>query len=149
MKMLKKLFLMLLCVVPMVAMAQNEQVVKWKHSVEDKGNGLYTVQLKAEMADGWHIYVTDPALAFNPTTFEFAPSEGVAAEGDLRPLSKAHVEKDELLMMEIGQYDKEAIFEQDFKAEKGGEVKVAISYQACNVGSLSVRLPLRKRRLRR
>ena len=135
MKMLKKLFVMLLCLLPMTAMAQNEQVVKWKHSVEDKGNGLYTVQLKAEMADGWHIYVTDPALAFNPTTFEFAPSEGVAAEGDLRPLSKAHIEKDELLMMEIGQYDKEAIFEQDFKAEKGGEVKIAISYQACNVGS--------------
>ena len=133
--MFKRLFLMLLCVVPMVAMAQNEQVVKWKHSVADKGNGHYTVELKAEMADGWHIYVTDPALAFNPTTFEFTPSEGVTAEGDLRSLSKAHVEKDELLMMEIGQYDNEAIFEQDFKAEEGGEVKVAISYQACNVGS--------------
>ena len=126
---------MLLCVIPMVAMAQNEQVVKWKHSVADKGNGHYTVELKAEMADGWHIYVTDPALAFNPTTFEFTPSEGVTAEGNLRSLSKAHVEKDELLMMEIGQYDNEAIFEQDFKAEEGGEVKVAISYQACNVGS--------------
>ena len=133
--MFRKLFLMLLCVVPMAAMAQGENPVKWKHSVEDKGNGLYTVELKAEMADGWHIYVTDPALAFNPTTFEFTPSEGVTAEGNLRSLSKAHIEKDELLMMEIGQYDNEAIFEQDFKAEKGGEVKVAISYQACNVGS--------------
>ena len=133
--MFRRLFLMLLCVVPMVAMAQNEQVVKWKHSVADKGNGLYTVELKAEIGEGWHIYVTDPALAFNPTTFEFAPSEGVTAEGDLRPLSKAHIEKDELLMMEIGQYDKEAVFEQDFKAEKGGEVKVKVSYQACNEGS--------------
>ena len=133
--MFRRLFLMLLCVVPMVAMAQNEQVVKWKHSVADKGNGLYTVELKAEIGEGWHIYVTDPAKAFNPTTFEFAPSEGVTAEGDLRPLSKAHIEKDELLMMEIGQYDKEAVFEQDFKAEKGGEVKVKVSYQACNEGS--------------
>ena len=133
--MFRRLFLMLLCVVPMVAMAQNEQVVKWKHSVADKGNGLYTVELKAEIGEGWHIYVTDPALAFNPTTFEFAPSEGVTAEGALRPLSKAHIEKDELLMMEIGQYDKEAVFEQDFKAEKGGEVKVKVSYQACNEGS--------------
>ena len=126
---------MLLCVVPMMAMAQGENPVKWKHSVTDKGNGIYTVELKAEMADGWHIYVTDPALAFNPTTFEFAPSEGITAEGDLRSLSKAHIEKDELLMMEIGQYENEAIFEQDFKAEKGGEVKATISYQACNVGS--------------
>ncbi len=133
--MFRRLFLMLLCVVPLVAMAQNEQVVKWKHSVADKGNGLYTVELKAEIGEGWHIYVTDPAKAFNPTTFEFAPSEGVTAEGDLRPLSKAHIEKDELLMMEIGQYDKEARFEQDFKAEKGGEVKVKVSYQACNEGS--------------
>ena len=133
--MFRKLFLMLLCVVPMLAMAQGEQVVKWKHSVADKGNGLYTVEFKAEIEKGWHIYVTNPAQAFNPTTFEFELGEGIAAEGDLRSLSKAHVEKDDLLMMEIGQYEKEALFEQDFKAEKGGEVKVAISYQACNVGS--------------
>ena len=133
--MFRRLFLMLMCVVPMVAMAQEVNPVKWKHSVADNGNGLYTVQFKAEMADGWHIYVTDPALAFNPTTFEFTPSMGVTAEGDLHSLSKAHVEKDELLMMEIGQYDNEAIFEQDFKAEKGGEVKVKVSYQACNEGS--------------
>ena len=135
MKMLKKLFVMLLCWLPITALAQGENPVRWTQSVVDKGDGLYTVQLKAEMADGWHIYVTDPALAFNPTTFEFTPSEGVSTEGGLRLLSKAHIEKDELLMMDIGQYDKEALFEQDFKAEKGGEVKVAISYQACNVGS--------------
>lgn len=128
--------MMLLCVVPMMVMAQNENPVKWKHSVSEKGDGLYTVELKAEMEDGWHIYVTDPAKAFNPTTFEFTPSEGVVAEGELRLLSNAKVEMDELLNMEIGHYDNEAIFEQDFKVEgKGGEVKVAVSYQACNVGS--------------
>ena len=126
---------MLLCVVPIAAMAQTDEAVKWSHSVTEKGDGLYTVELKAEIGEGWHIYVTDPALAFNPTTFEFTPSDGVAIEGELRSLSKAHIEKDDLLMMDIGQYEKEALFEQDFKAEKGGEVKVAISYQACNVGS--------------
>ncbi|MBE6197563.1 MAG: thiol:disulfide interchange protein [Rikenellaceae bacterium] len=136
MKILRNLFMMLLCVVPMTVMAQNENPVKWKHSVSEKGDGLYTVELKAEMEDGWHIYVTDPAKAFNPTTFEFTPSEGVVAEGELRLLSNAKVEMDELLNMEIGHYDNEAIFEQDFKVEgKGGEVKVAVSYQACNVGS--------------
>ena len=135
MKIFRRLFLMLVCLLPLTVTAQEANPVKWKHSVADRGNGLYTVEFKAEIEKGWHIYVTDPAKAFNPTTFEFAPSEGVIAEGDLRSLSKAHVEKDELLMMEIGQYDNEALFEQDFKAEKGGEVKVAISYQACNEGS--------------
>ena len=133
MKSLKKIFVALsLLFFAATAVAQE---VKWSHSVAEKGSGLYTVTIKADIADGWHIYVTDPALAFNPTTIEFTPSEGVTAEGALRPLSKAHIEKDELMMMDIGQYDNEALFEQDFKAEKGGEVKVKVSYQACNVGS--------------
>lgn len=133
--MLRNLFLTLLCFVPMMTMAQETNPVKWKQSVAEKGDNLYTVTLKAEIGDGWHIYVTNPAQAFNPTTFEFAPSEGVTLEGELRSVSKAHIEKDDILMMEIGQYEKEAIFEQDFKAEKGGEVKVKVSYQACNVGT--------------
>ena len=131
--MFRKLFLMLLCVVPMLAMAQGEQVVKWKHSVADKGNGLYTVEFKAEIEEGWHIY--DSKYQFNPTTLEFNVGEGVALEGDLREMTTAKVHFDDLFNMNIGEYEKEAIFEQDFKAEKGGEVKVAISYQACNVGS--------------
>ena len=136
MKILRNFLLMLLCAMPMMALAQGENPVKWKHSVTDKGDGIYTIELKAQMEDGWHIYVTDPAKAFNPTTFEFAPSEGVTTEGELRLLSPAKVEMDELLGMEIGHYDNEALFEQDFKVEgKGGNVKVAVSYQACNVGS--------------
>ena len=135
MKILKNLLVALLCIVPMMAIAQEANPVKWKQTVTEKGDGLYTVELKAEMEDGWHIYVTNPAQAFNPTTFEFSPSEGVSLEGELRLLSQAKVELDDLLGMEIGHYDNEAIFEQDFKAPKGGEVKVAISYQACNVGS--------------
>ena len=134
MKILRNLFFTLLCLVPMMALAQGE--VKWSHSVADKGNGNYTVQFKAQIEDGWHIYVNDPAKAFNPTELSFEPSEGVTLNGTLRTLSKAKFAVDELLGMEIGEFDKEAIFEQDFKIEgKGGEVKATISYQACNVGS--------------
>ena len=125
---------MLLCLVPTMAMAQGE--VKWSHSVADKGNGSYTVQFKAQIENGWHIYVNDPAKAFNPTEITFEPGEGVTLEGNLRALSKAKYAVDELLGMEIGEFEKEAIFEQDFKVEgKGGEVKATISYQACNLGS--------------
>ena len=135
MKILRNLILTLLCLVPMTVLAQTESV-KWKHSVTDKGDGLYTVQFKAEIGDGWHIYVIDPAKALNPTELKFEPSNGVTAEGELRELSKGHYAVDEFLSMEIGQYEKEAIFEQDFKLTgEGGEVKAAISYQACNVGS--------------
>ena len=79
MRILRNLFLTLLCFVPMVVSAQGE--VKWSHSVADKGNGSYTVQFKAQIANGWHIYVNDPAKAFNPTEITFESGEGVTAEG--------------------------------------------------------------------
>ena len=130
---------MLLCAVPMMAMAQTENPVKWKHSVADKGNGLYTVELRAEIGEGWHIYVTDPAYTLNPTTLEFAPGKGVTTEGELRSLSKAHLVKDEYGLTASGQegyFENEALFEQDCKVEgEGGNVTVKVFYQACNVGT--------------
>ena len=136
MKILRNLFLMLLCILPMTAFAQDENPVKWSNSVTEKSEGCYTLQIKAQMEDGWHIYVNDPAKAFNPTEITFESGEGVTAEGNLRALSKAKYAVDELLGMEIGEFEKEALFEQDFKVEgKGGEVKATISYQACNIGS--------------
>ena len=100
----------------------------------DNGGGNYTVQFKADIAEGWHIY--DSKYEFNPTTLEFNVGNGVALEGNLREMTTAKVHFDDLFNMNIGEYEKEAIFEQDFKVEgKGGEVKATISYQACNLGS--------------
>ena len=135
MKILRNLILTLLCLVPFAVSAQTEEPVKWSHAVTEKGDGVYSLLISAEIEDGWHIYAIDPKLAFNPTTFTFTVGEGVTTEGELHSLSEVHIEKDEILMMDIGQYEKKALFVQDFKAEKGGEVKVVVSYQACNVGT--------------
>ena len=135
MKILRNLILTLLCLVPCAVSAQTEEPVRWSHSVVEKGDGIYTLQIKAEMEDGWHIYVNDPAKAFNPTEITFENGEGVATEGTLRALSKAKYAVNEFTNMEIGEYENEAIFEQDFKVEgKGGQTKASISYQACNQG---------------
>ena len=139
MKILRDLFLTLVCLLPMSVAAQTVNPVKWSHSVTEKGDGLYTVEFKAQMEDGWHIYVTDPAFTLNPTTFEFEAGDGTTKVGELRLLSKPHLVKDEYGLTTSGQegyYEKEAIFEHDFKAEgKGGEIKVTIGYQACNKGT--------------
>ena len=128
MKILRNLFLALLCFVPMAVSAQGE--VKWSHSVADKGNGNYTVQLKAQMAEGWHIYDLGPYEFITATSFKFEPSEGVKAVGDLRLLSKAVRHLDDIFGIEIGYFEKEALFEQDFEGE--GDVKVVVEYMACN-----------------
>ena len=128
MKILRNFLLLLLCVVPMTVLAQGE--VKWKHSVTDNGNDSYTVQMKAQMADGWHIYDLGPYEFITATSLKFEPSEGVKAVGDMRVLSKAVRQMDDIFGIEIGYFEKEAVFEQDFEGK--GDVKVAIEYMACN-----------------
>ncbi len=128
MKILRNFLLLLLCVVPMTVLAQGE--VKWKHSVTDNGNDSYTVQMKAQMADGWHIYDLGPYEFITATSLKFEPSEGVKAVGDMRVVSKAVRQMDDIFGIEIGYFEKEALFEQDFEGE--GDVKVTIEYMACN-----------------
>ena len=139
MKILRNLFMMLVCLLPMSIAAQTVNPVKWSHSATEKGEGCYTVQFKAQIEDGWHIYVTDPAFTLNPTTFEFEAGNGTTKVGELRLLSQPHLVKDEYGLTTSGQegyYEKEAIFEQDFKIEgKGGNIKVTVGYQACNEGT--------------
>ena len=130
MKILRNFLFTLLCAVPMMALAQSENPVKWSHSVSDNGEGRYTVQMKATMADGWHIYDLGPYEFITATSLKFEPSEGVTPVGDLRVLSKAVRHMDDIFGIEIGYFEKEAIFEQDFEGE--GDVKVAIEYMACN-----------------
>ena len=129
MKILRNFLLMLLCIVPMATMAQ-ENTVKWSHSVAESGDGGYTVQMKAQMADGWHIYDLGPYEFITATSLKFEPSESVKAMGEMRVLSKAVRHMDDIFGIEIGYFEKEALFEQDFKGE--GDVKVAIEYMACN-----------------
>ena len=132
MKILRNLFLALLCFVPATVLAQIEEPVKWSHKVTDKGNGLYTVQFKATIDEGWHIY---DSRFINPTKVGFYVGEGVTVEGNIRELSTAKVHFDDIYNMNVGEYEKEAIFEQDFKLDgKGGAIDAACEYMACCSG---------------
>lgn len=124
---------LLLTMVPFALSAQEEQHVHWTQSVTDNGNGNYTLVIKGQIDEGWHIY--DATHQFTPTTLTFTPSEGVTLNGEVRTLSTAKQVSDEFFG-NYGEYEVEALFEQDVIAEgNGGSVKVLISYQACTEGS--------------
>lgn len=124
---------LLLAMVPFALSAQEEQHVHWTQSVTDNGNGNYTLVIKGQIDEGWHIY--DATHQFTPTTLTFTPSEGVTLNGEMRALSTAKQVSDEFFG-NYGEYEIEALFEQDVIAEgNGGSVKVLVSYQACTEGS--------------
>ena len=129
---MRKILFTLLALVSFTAMAQ-EQTVTWHKDIKENGNGNYTLVIKAEIADGWHIY--DATQPITPTTIEFTPSEGVELAGELRALSTAKKVQDEFFG-EYGEYEGEAIFEQDVTLKgQGGSVNALVSYQACTEGS--------------
>ena len=129
---MRKILFTLLALVSFTEMAQ-EQTVTWHKDIKENGNGNYTLVIKAEIADGWHIY--DATQPITPTTIEFTPSEDVKLAGELRALSTAKKVQDEFFG-EYGEYEGEAIFEQDVTLNgQGGSVNVLVSYQACTEGS--------------
>ena len=129
---MRKFLFTLLALVSFTAMAQ-EQTVTWNKEVKDNGNGSYTLVIKADIADGWHIY--DATHAITPTTIEFKASNGVTLDGEVKALSKAKKVTDEFFG-DYGEYEGEAIFEQNITlAGEGGKVDTVVSYQACTEGS--------------
>ncbi len=112
------------------------QEVRWSHSVSEKGDGLYTLCIEADIAKGWHIYGVTPNDYTIPTTIAFTPSEGVVLEGDMRVVTPEHHIFEPMFGIEVAQFDGKALFEQDVKSSaEEGSVKVAIEYQACTQGA--------------
>ncbi len=129
---MRKILFAILALVSFTAMAQ-DNTVEWKSEVKDNGDGNYTLVIKADIVDGWHIY--DATHPFTPTTIQFTVPQGATLEGELRALSAAKPVQDEFFGA-YGEYEGEAIFEQNVKLEDGGAtVKALVSYQACTEGS--------------
>ena len=129
---MRKFLFTLLALVSFTAMAQDQTVV-WNKEIKDNGNGNYTLVIKADIADGWHIY--DATHAITPTTIEFKASNGVTLEGEVKALSTAKKVTDEFFG-DYGEYEGEAIFEQAVTVKgKGGKIDAIVSYQACTEGS--------------
>ena len=129
---MRKFLFTILALVSFTAMAQDQTVV-WNKEVKDNGNGSYTLVIKADIADGWHIY--DATYMMAPTTIQFTPSEGIELNGELRALSTAKQVTD-AYFGSYGEYEGEALYEQDITLKgEGGTVAALISYQACTEGS--------------
>ena len=116
------------------AAAQVENVVKWTNSVNDNGDGKYTLVLTADINDGWHIYdLQNYEGGPNPTTIRFVAGEGAELDGAMRQLSSPVKIYDDIFGMEIGYFEKKAVFEQDVRlSAQSATVKAEIEYMACN-----------------
>ncbi len=116
------------------AIAQ-ENIVSWSTSLEESEgtSNEYQITVRADIAEGYHIYDLDPFGGFNPTIITFTPSADVELIGELTPLSTPHRYYDDIFEVDMGSYEGVALFAQKVKlAGKGGAVAVAVEWMACD-----------------
>lgn len=117
-----------------LSFAQEQPVVRWTASAEPAGGDLYRVELRAAIEPGWHVYDLGPYQdGPNPTAITFETDGGAVAEGDLQILATPVKIYDDIFEMEIGYFEQEARFVQEFRlTAPEATVTAAVEYMACN-----------------
>lgn len=117
-----------------LSFAQEQPVVRWTASAEPAGGDLYRVELRAAIEPGWHVYDLGPYEdGPNPTAITFETDGGTVAEGDLQILATPVKIYDDIFEMEIGYFEQEARFVQEFRlTAPEATVTAAVEYMACN-----------------
>ncbi len=124
-----------LCAVLLVAVSASAQDsnVSWESAVEQLSDGEYQITLKADIAQGFHIYDFAPYGGYNPTEITFEPSAGVELVGDLVVVTPAKRYFDEVMDAEMGGFYEFAEFQQRVKLlEESGSVAILVEWMSCN-----------------
>lgn len=135
-KFLQRVLLLALAVMTFTASAQ--EVVKWKSESKDLGNGLYRLELRANIEKGWHVYDMGPYELEGPvaTEVKLEAQAGVTPEGEVKAEGELVRHYDDIYEMEIGYYENEVTFVQEVRvAGEEAEVKLTVDYMACNEGT--------------
>ena len=126
--------LFLLAAVSFAVPASAHQV-KWSAETEKLADDLYRVVVTADIDKGWHMYDLGPYESGpNPTVIAFS-AEGAAADGKMEVLTAPHRYHDDVYGCEIGTYEGQAKFAQNFRLTAGNEsakVKINVEWMVCD-----------------
>ncbi len=135
---MKRFFLLLMLMVStLTATAQMPEPIEWSASVQNVDSNRYVITFKATIEEPYHIYDMGP-YEDGPvvTKFTFTKPEGVEFIGEVKEVNPPKREFDDSFGIEVGQYEREATFTQEFKtSDPKAKIKVKIEWQACGNGS--------------
>lgn len=125
--------------------SQSQEVIEWKFSIQDKGNGEIELVADADIQSGWHMYDSKiPDGGPFPTAISFDEIKGAELIGEFHSVGKQAVVKyDDIFKMNIGTYDLSAKFVQRIKVTDKDNFKIAgdVRAQACDDSSCTPPLP--------
>lgn len=132
----KSVFFCLSLLVSFFASSQMLDPVEWNLSARLQSNNEGTLEIKALIEDGWHLYGFDlPEGGPNSTSVVITPSEGVELIGELVPSRKPIKKYDNIFQLDLSWWAADVDFAQKFKINKGVEgasFDVKVRFQACD-----------------
>ncbi|MCH5247586.1 MAG: thioredoxin family protein [Muribaculaceae bacterium] len=132
----KSVFFCLSLLVSFFASSQMLDPVEWNLSARLQSNNEGTLEIKALIEDGWHLYGFDlPEGGPNSTSVVITPSEGVELIGELVPSRKPIKKYDNIFQLDLTWWAADVDFAQKFKINKGVEgasFDVKVRFQACD-----------------
>lgn len=125
---MKAFFLSLFIILSFSAYSQTE--IMWSFVYNSLNDQL---EMKAELAEGWHLYSTKLENEGGPvqTEFEFSENKLVILNGDVQePQPKE--EFDPNFEQDVKYFEKEVVFTQKVKFKKKTSIQGSVVYMICN-----------------
>ncbi len=129
-----------------VAQLFSQNVISWKYSLKDAGNGEVELIADATIERGWHMYDSEiPDGGPTPTSIDFDELAGAEPIGKFSAVDKKpNVKFDDIFNMQIGTYDNSVRFVQKLKITNKDAFKAegAVRAQACDDSSCTPPIPV-------
>jgi len=129
----KSLFIVLLLSMGAALFAQINNPTTWSFSQKQLSDTEYELTFKASIQDEWHLYSMEIADG-GPikTSFTFEGGENYELVGAVKTSSEEIRKHDEMFDMEIGYYEKEAIFTQIVKLSGPSTITGFVEFMSCD-----------------
>ncbi|AWO01996.1 hypothetical protein DLD77_09965 [Chitinophaga alhagiae] len=132
---MKKL-LVALCMfaLPVLAVAQEENPVKWDFSAKNVGGQVYEVTATATIERGWHLYAQEAGEGPIPTSIKFTKNPLVTVAGKPKEQGKLHKAFDKNFNSELKYYENTVSFVQKVtvKGKAATKLKGSVEFMVCD-----------------
>ena len=107
-----------------------QEKVQWSFSFD---NDLNTIQIKADIAEGWHLYSQhiDDEIGPVPTSIDFSENEDVILIGTTEE-PESLKEYDENFEGELNFFEDEVVFSQKIDVRKTSKLDGVVTFMVCN-----------------
>ena len=132
----KAIFLSALIFSVVFLSAQSISPISWKFSSKKVADGVYELQMVADIQTGWHLYSQSQpkdAIAI-PTSFTFNKNPLLTLDGKVAEQGKLEKFTDKDLGVSANQYSKQVVFTQrvKLKGKASSNLSGNVTYQTCD-----------------